>query len=307
MTDAPSSAGPHLDQVIVAPVRALGEHFKVRRALPTAKRRMVGPFIFVDHMGPTIFSAHQGLDVLPHPHIGLATVTYLWAGEIVHRDSLGHVQTIAPGAVNLMTAGRGIVHSERTSPARRAAGGLVHGLQTWLALPAAHEEMAPAFVHHAAEDIPAYQDATLSLRVVCGELEGLRSPVETLSDTLFVDLRLARGGQLTVPAQYTERAAYVVEGSVTVAGQTGTHEAGTLLVFKPGSPITLRAPQGAHVMLVGGEPLAEPRYIDWNFVSSRKERLIQAKSDWRAQRFDAVPHETTFIPLPANPEAVHYP
>jgi redox-sensitive bicupin YhaK (pirin superfamily) len=290
---------PDVEMIVLPPVRDLGDGFTVRRALPSAHQRMVGPFIFFDQMGPVTLSAGDGLDVRPHPHIGLATVTYLLEGEILHRDSLGSVQAIRPGAVNWMTAGRGIVHSERSADDVRAAGGPLFGLQTWVALPKAHEETAPAFFHHTAGDIPEAGAEGVTIRVVAGTCDGMTSPVQTFSDMLYADVSLADGARYRLTAEHIERAVYVITGAVEVEGQQGGFEAGELVIFKPGAEIVMRARGPARLMLVGGEPLAEPRNIYWNFVSSSKDRIEQAKEDWIAQRFDKVPGETEFIPLPA--------
>jgi redox-sensitive bicupin YhaK (pirin superfamily) len=290
---------PDVDMIVLPPVRDLGDGFTVRRALPSAHRRMVGPFIFFDQMGPVTLSAGDGLDVRPHPHIGLATVTYLLEGEILHRDSLGSVQAIRPGAVNWMTAGRGIVHSERSADDVRAAGGPLFGLETWVALPKAHEETAPAFFHHTAGDIPEAGAEGVTIRVVAGTCDGMTSPVQTFSDMLYADVILADGARYRLSAEHIERAVYVITGAVEVEGQQGGFAAGELVIFKPGAEIVMRARGPARLMLVGGEPLAEPRNIYWNFVSSSKDRIEQAKEDWIAQRFDKVPGETEFIPLPA--------
>jgi redox-sensitive bicupin YhaK (pirin superfamily) len=295
------------EMVILPPVRDLGDGFKVRRALPSAHRRMVGPFIFVDQMGPTAFDAGTGLDVRPHPHIGLATVTWLLEGEILHRDSLGSVQSIRPGEVNWMTAGAGIVHSERTGPEMRAAGGTLYGLQTWVALPVAHEETAPAFSHHKAHELPMLADGGVSLTLIAGRSDGLVSPVPTFSDMVYAGIDLAAGARYQVRAEHVERAIYVVSGAVTVEGQSGGFAAGELVIFRPGAEIVLRGDGPARLMLVGGEPFPEPRAIYWNFASSRPERIEQAKADWRAGRFADVPGEREFIPLPEEPQPVRYP
>ncbi len=284
-----------IERVIVPRTSDLGG-FSVHRALPSAQRRMVGPFIFLDHMGPAEFRAGQGIDVRPHPHIGLATVTYLFAGEIMHRDSLGSVAPIRPGAVNWMTAGRGIAHSERTAPGHRVAGEPLHGLQCWVALPAAEEEGAPAFVHHDAEALPLATGEGKTVRVVAGKFLGLASPVATGWDTLFADVTLAPGASLPLDAATEERAIYLVSGEVEIAGDR--FAPGRLLVFKPGDRITVRAASAARFAVVGGAAMDGPRHIWWNFVSSRRERIEQAKVDWKAGRFDAVPGETEFIPLP---------
>jgi redox-sensitive bicupin YhaK (pirin superfamily) len=287
-----------IERTILAPVRDLGDGFSVRRALPSAHRRMVGPFIFFDQMGPAAFTSGEGLDVRPHPHIGLATVTYLLEGEILHRDSLGSVQAIRPGEVNWMTAGSGIVHSERTGPEMRASGGPLFGLQTWIALPTQHEETAPGFTHYQAGAIPQGEADGVALTVVAGHHDGLRSPVQTFSDMVYADLQMAPGARYQLRAEHVERAVYVVQGSVEVTGQTGTFRQGELIVFKPGAEIVLRSEGGARLMLLGGEPFPEQRHIYWNFVSSRAERIEQAKQDWRDQRFPGVVGEHEFIPLP---------
>jgi redox-sensitive bicupin YhaK (pirin superfamily) len=237
--------------------------------------------------------------VRPHPHIGLATVTYLLDGEIFHRDSLGSEQAIRPGEVNWMTAGSGIVHSERSSDPVRAAGGPLFGLQTWVALPKAHEETTAGFFHHKADTIPQAEADGVSIRVVAGHSDGMTSPVQTFSDMLYADIVLTDGARYQLKAEHVERAAYVITGSVGVEGQTGSFEAGELVIFKPDTEIILRAKGPVRLMLVGGEPLSEPRYIYWNFVSSSQERIEQAKEDWRENRFAHVPGETEFIPLPA--------
>lgn len=302
-----SSEVSSVELVILPSVRDLGEGFLVRRALPSVHRRMVGPFVFFDQMGPTVFAAGEGLDVGPHPHIGLATVTYLLEGEILHRDSVGSVQAIKPGEVNWMTAGSGIVHSERTRAEVRAAGGSLLGLQTWIALPKSHEETKPRFAHHKAQEIPTVELDGAKLTVIAGRCDGLTSPVETYSDMFYADVALATGARYQLRAEHVERAVYVVLGQVEVIGQTDAFVAGELIVFKPGAEIVLRAGTPARLLLLGGEPLSEPRHIYWNFVSSSRERIEQAKSDWRAQRFAPVPEEHEFISLPPDPKPVHYP
>jgi redox-sensitive bicupin YhaK (pirin superfamily) len=257
---------------------------------------MVGPFIFFDHMGPAEFHAGQGIDVRPHPHIGLATVTYLFAGEIMHRDSLGSVAAIRPGEVNWMSAGRGIAHSERTAPDHRVDGEPLHGLQCWVALPAAAEEGAPAFTHHGADDLPVESHEGKTVRVVAGKFLGVSSPVVTGWDTLFADVTLAAGAGLPLDADTEERAVYLISGEVEIAGDR--FAAGQLLVFKPGDRITVTAATPARLAVVGGAAMDGPRHIWWNFVSSRKDRIEQAKADWKAGRFEIVPGETEFIPLP---------
>jgi redox-sensitive bicupin YhaK (pirin superfamily) len=255
-------------------------------------------------MGPAELRAGHGLDVRPHPHIGLSTVTYLFDGEILHRDSLGEVQPIRPGAVNWMTAGRGIVHSERTAPDVRAAGGALYGIQSWVALPLAHEETAPSFVHHDADTLPLVEDAGMRARVIAGSLFGASSPVATLSDMIYADVGLAPGARMRIDAEHVERAIYVVSGAVEVAGQDGAFGAAQLILFKPGAEIVLTATAETRLMLLGGEPFAEKRYIYWNFVSSSADRIEQAKADWRAHRFAEVPGEDEFIPLPDEPVPV---
>jgi redox-sensitive bicupin YhaK (pirin superfamily) len=288
-----------VDTIILPPVRDLGDGFSVRRALPSAHRRMVGPFIFFDQMGEAVFNSGEGLDVRPHPHIGLATVTYLLEGEILHRDSVGSVQSIRPGEVNWMTAGSGIVHSERTSDENRAKGGKLFGLQTWVALPTQYEETDAGFSHHKAHEIPTIEDAGTRLTLIAGSSDGLVSPVKTYSDMVYADIALQDGARYQLKAEHVERAIYVVAGEIEVIGQTGGFATGELVVFKPGAEIVLRARGGARLMLLGGEPLPEKRNIYWNFVSSSADRIEQAKADWQAQRFAKVPDESEFIPLPA--------
>jgi redox-sensitive bicupin YhaK (pirin superfamily) len=302
-----SSALDAVDTIILPPVRDLGDGFTVRRALPTPHRRMVGPFIFFDQMGPATFNSGEGLDVRPHPHIGLATITYLLEGEIMHRDSLGSVQPIRPGEVNWMTAGAGIVHSERTGDEPRTNGGPLFGLQTWIALPAAQEEAAASFAHHKADTIPKADADGVAMTVIVGQHDGLVSPVKTFSDMVYADIVLAPGARYQLRAEHVERAVYVVSGSVGAEGQSGAFAATELVVFKPGAEIVLTSEQGARLMLIGGEPFPEKRHIYWNFVSSRPERIEQAKDDWRAGRFPGVPGEHEFIPLPEEPKPVAYP
>jgi redox-sensitive bicupin YhaK (pirin superfamily) len=292
--DAKSSDA--IAHVIVPRSVDLGE-FQVHRALPSAQSRMVGPFIFFDHFGPAVFTSGAGMDVRPHPHIGLATVTYLFAGEIVHRDSLGTAIPIHPGAVNWMTAGRGIVHSERTAAERRHGGEPLHGLQLWVALGAKDEETAPAFGHTAAKDIPELAERDMTLRVIAGAFHGLRSPVATLWDTLFAEAQLKAGATLPLDPAYEERAVYVITGEIDIGGAAFGPE--KLLVLKPGDRVAVRATRDARVIIVGGAAMDGPRHIWWNFVSSREERIEAAKADWKAGRFPLVPGDTTeFIPLP---------
>ncbi len=271
--------------------------FEVARVLPVAERRMVGPFVFFDRMGPVTFAAGRGVDVRPHPHIGLATVTYLFDGSILHRDSLGSVQPISPGDVNWMTAGSGIVHSERTDAALRTAPQPLSGIQLWVALPARDEEMGPDFTHYAAASLPLVEGEGKSVRVMAGKLLGVTSPVATRSPLFYAAADLAAGAALPFDAAYEERALYILDGAVEIDGRN--HAAGRLLVFAPGRPLTLKATAPARLLLLGGDALDGPRHIWWNFVSSRKERIEQAKADWQSGRFAAVPGETEFIPLPA--------
>ncbi|WP_024589062.1 pirin family protein [Aliihoeflea sp. 2WW] len=270
---------------------------EVRRALPSARRRLVGPFIFFDRMGPAILRAGQALDVRPHPHIGLATVTYLFDGKIRHRDSLGTEMVIEPGDVNLMTAGRGIVHSERSPEELRGGPLSISGLQTWLALPDDKEEIAPLFENTARAELPEIDGEEATGRVVIGAFSGLKAPVRTASDTLYADIRLKPGGRIPIPADTEERAIYVLEGEVDIAGDR--FAANQLLVFREGDEIVVGSERGAHFMLFGGASLGSRRYIWWNFVSSSKERIEQAKEEWRTGRFDIVPGDAEErIPLP---------
>ena len=292
----PRSVIHAISNVIVPRSVDLGD-FAVRRALPSAGARMVGPFVFFDHMGPVQFRAGSGIDVRPHPHIGLATLTYLFDGEILHRDSLGTTVAIRPGEVNLMTAGRGIVHSERTAPELRARGSGLHGVQCWLGLPVAQEEAEPGFVHHSAGDLPMVHDTDKVVRVVAGMIHGRRSKLVTASETLFADASLEAGAALPVDPDCEERAIYVTGGEIEIAG--GSFTAGCMLVLRPGDPITVKAVSNARVIILGGAPLDGPRHLWWNFVSSRKERIEQARADWADGRFPKIPgDEIEFIPLP---------
>jgi redox-sensitive bicupin YhaK (pirin superfamily) len=298
-------AAPSAVEAVVIPrTRDLGG-FEVRRALPSARRRMVGPFVFFDQMGPAVMDAGKGVDVRPHPHIGLATVTYLFDGELLHRDSLGTVQVIRPGAVNWMTAGKGIVHSERTPPEARTGGGRLFGIQTWVALPRSQEESAPAFVHTPAEDLPDVEGDGVRVRVIAGSFHGARSPVKVFSDTLYADVALDVGARLEIPAEQEERAAYVVDGVVEESG--ASFAPGQLLVLRPEAQVVLRASTGARVLVLGGATMDGPRHIWWNFVSSSTERIEQAADDWASGRFASVPGETEFIPLPEQPRIARYP
>jgi redox-sensitive bicupin YhaK (pirin superfamily) len=269
---------------------------EVRRVLPGHPHRMVGPFIFLDHMGPVSFAAGKGIDVLPHPHIGLATVTYLFEGGIVHRDSLGSVQAIAPGDVNWMTAGRGIVHSERTAPELRKAGARAHGIQTWVALPKADELAEPAFHHHAKDTLPDVGLPRVQLRVVAGAAFGKRSPVRVHSPTLYVAAEMEAGGAFELPPEHEERGVYVVEGEVGVAGQRVPPQ--HLAVLEGPEPVEVRAATRARAMLLGGAKADGERFIWWNFVASSRELIEEGKRRWREQRFPRIPGETEFVPLP---------
>jgi redox-sensitive bicupin YhaK (pirin superfamily) len=285
-----------LEMAIQPRSRDLGDGFMVRRVLPFAKRRALGPFVFFDHMGPTSFPAGAGLNVRPHPHIGLATVTYLFEGEIMHRDSLGSVQPIRPGAINWMTAGRGIVHSERTPAELRPAGSRVHGLQLWVGLPVDQEEVAPDFTHYPAAVLPAIAGEGHTIRVMIGAAFGARSPVKTLSELFYADIELAAGARLEIPADHDERGIYIVSGALTLDGRSfAEHQ---LLVLRQGVATAVVAEQAARFVVLGGAKLEGERHIWWNLVSSSQARIEQAKADWKAGRFAPVPGESEFIPLP---------
>jgi redox-sensitive bicupin YhaK (pirin superfamily) len=287
---------PAIETVIVPRARDLGG-FEVRRALPSAHRQMVGPFIFLDQMGPAEFLLGQGIDVRPHPHIGLATVTYLFDGEIFHRDSLGTAMAIRPGALNLMTAGRGIVHSERETSEAKVRARSLFGLQAWAALPKSHEEQEPVFVHHGEGELPRLTGEGKRVRVIMGNLWGAHSPVEFPHPAFYAEAVLAPGAVLPLDADYDERAVYIASGAIDIAGDT--FEAGRLLVFRPGDRISILATAQSRLMLLGGEPMDGPRHIWWNFVSSSRDRLEAAKADWAARRFPLVPgDEEERIPLP---------
>jgi redox-sensitive bicupin YhaK (pirin superfamily) len=291
---------PDIEAIVVPRNADLGDGFMVRRVLPSAQRRAVGPFVFFDQMAAEL-RAGQGLDVRPHPHIGLATVTYLFEGEILHRDSLGTVQPIRPGEVNWMTAGRGIVHSERTPAELRTRGSRLSGLQVWVALPSAHEETEPAFAHHDASDLPTWETGGARVRLIVGHLGDARSPVRVHSELLYADVALDAGARYAIPAEPVERAVYLVDGRVRVGSEPQVHEAGRLLVFGSGRDIVLSADAAARLVLFGGEPLDVPRFLWWNFVSSSRQRIEQAQADWKAGRFPPVPGENEFIPLPERP------
>jgi redox-sensitive bicupin YhaK (pirin superfamily) len=295
-----------LETVIMPRTRDLGDGFEVRRALPSTQRRMVGPFVFFDQMGPVTLQAGRGLDVRPHPHIGLATVTYVFDGEILHRDSLGNAQPIRPGAVNWMTAGRGIVHSERTPPELRAGQLSLFGIQTWVALPKGREEMEPGFAHHGADVLPVIEGEGRRLRLIAGSLYGERSPVEVFSDMFYADATLSGTARLDLPAEHEERAAWIAKGRIEIGSEA--FDAGQMLVFRPGEAVAIKALDPARLILFGGEAM-DPRHVWWNFVSSSAARIEQAKADWKAGRFGKVPgDETEFIPLPQEPpRPVNYP
>jgi redox-sensitive bicupin YhaK (pirin superfamily) len=280
--------------------------FKVHRTLPHKERTTIGPFIFFDQMGPAHLPPGGGIDVRSHPHINLATVTYLFAGAIDHRDSLGTFQTIQPGAVNLMTAGRGISHSERSPAGARAAGPELSGIQTWLALPQAKEEIDPAFEHVAADRLPLVHGSGASARVVMGTLWGETSPVTCHSETIYADVQLAPGGAMPIDPDADERAVYLAEGEATLDALA--LQPLTLYVLRPGLAATLRSARGARVMLCGGAPLDGPRHVWWNFVSSNRDRIRQAREDWKAGRFDLPPDDREeWIPIPEVPKTVSYP
>jgi hypothetical protein len=294
---------PELELVMLARSVDLPGGLPVRRAIPQARRRMVGPFVFVDQMGPASLPADHESTVLAHPHIGLSTITYLFEGEGMHRDSLGTVQRILPGEVNWMTAGQGIVHSERM---RVGASGRMYGVQIWVALPQRLEESAPTFEHYDVSAVPLLVDGGITTRLIAGSLFGARSGVKTSSALFYAEAQLEEGAVLRLPAEYDERATFVVEGSVTLTETT--LRSGEIAFFQRGAEVLLRANEPTRLLLLGGEPLEGPRYISWNFVSSSKERLKQAASDWRHQRFTRVPGETAYIPLPEDGNApVNYP
>jgi hypothetical protein len=280
--------------------------FKVHRTLPHRERTTVGPFIFFDQMGPAQLPAGEGIDVRPHPHINLATVTYLFAGAIDHRDSLGTFARIEPGAVNLMTAGRGISHSERSPAHLRPGGPELSGIQTWLALPQAKEEIDPAFEHVGSDALPVIDGAGATARVIMGSLWGAASPVTCHSETIYADVQLAPGGAMPIDPEADERAVYLAEGEASLDGLR--LDPLTLYVLRPGTRATLRSERGAHVMLCGGAPLDGPRHVWWNFVSSNRDRIRQAREDWKAGRFALPPDDDReWIPIPEVPKTVSYP
>ncbi|BBB12864.1 pirin family protein [Sphingopyxis sp. FD7] len=280
--------------------------FEVRRTLPNKARTMVGPFIFVDQFGPAHFDIGRGMDVRPHPHINLATVTYLFEGAIDHRDSLGTYATIRPGACNLMTAGRGIVHSERTPSAERATGSAISGMQTWLALPDGKEEVDPAFEHVAKDELPLVEDNGVSARIIMGSLWGATSPITQHSATIYADILMNAGATIPIDAEADERAVLVALGDASLDGEALDRH--SLYILKPGQPMLLRATSDARVMLLGGEAFATPRHVWWNFVSSSRDRINQAKHDWKEGRFPLVPGDSEeYIPIPEVPMTVSYP
>jgi len=283
-----------IDLVLKPGVKDLGS-FSVRRALPSAQQRKVGPWIFFDHAGPAHFAAGEGIDVRPHPHINLATVTYMFEGQLLHRDSIGSVQILQPGDINLMVAGKGIVHSERTPPETRKSAHSLHALQLWLALPEADEESDPAFYHYPAEELPTTEIGGVSLRVMMGSAYGLSSPVKTFAETLYVEANLKAGQRLTLP-MCEERAIYLAKGEVSSNGSVV--EEFTMAILSQEGEFTVEATSDARLAFIGGEKLSE-RFIDWNFVSSNKERIKQAREDWKAGRFGKVSEDDEeFIPLP---------
>jgi hypothetical protein len=293
-----SGATPAIETIIAGRQRDIGG-FSVARLLPAAARRRVGPFVFFDHMGPAELAPGQGIDVRPHPHINLATVTYLFEGEIVHRDSVGSLQPIRVGAINWMTAGRGIVHSERTGPELRKAGSRVHGLQLWVGLPKAHEEVEPEFSHYPADSLPEVEEGGVRVRVLAGKAYGAESPVRTLSPLFYVEARIPAGQELPVTTEHEERAAYIVEGSVRCGAELV--QASHMAVFAQRSAPVLRAETDARLVLVGGAPLDGERFLWWNFVASSRERIEQAKRDWKERRFGRIPgDDVEFIPLPES-------
>jgi redox-sensitive bicupin YhaK (pirin superfamily) len=284
-----------IEHLLKPHVRDLGD-FAVRRLLPAAATQTVGPFIFFDHMGPVAMPPGQGMDVRPHPHIGLATVTFLFDGEIMHRDSLGSEQVIRPGDVNWMTAGNGIVHSERSPEPARQAGARLHGIQTWVALPKAHEQDAPSFFHHPAATLPKIEQPGVRMVVIAGDAFGKTSPVKVYSRTLYVAIELDAGASVEIPAEHAQRGIYPVDGSVALDGEPLAPE--HLAVLTPGETVTLSASAPSRVMLLGGEATDDHRFIYWNFVASSKEAIEAAAQRWEDDKFPRVPGETERIPLP---------
>ena len=292
-------------EIITPSTHDLGA-FEVRRTLPNKARTMVGPFIFVDQFGPAHFDIGKGMDVRPHPHINLATVTYLFDGAIEHRDSLGTLATIRPGACNLMTAGRGIVHSERTPAAERATGSPISGMQTWLALPDGKEEIDPAFEYVAKDDLPLVEDGGVSARIIMGRLWGATSPITQHAATIYADILMNAGASIPIEADADERAVLVALGDASLDGERLDRY--SLYILRPGQAMTLRADSDARVMLLGGEAFTTPRHVWWNFVSSSRDRINEAKHDWKEGKFLLVPGDSEeFIPIPEVPKTVSYP
>lgn len=289
---------PSVKAILKPSLRDIGS-LTVRRVLPALAARLVGPFIFFDHMGPASYAPGTGVDVRPHPHIGLATVTYLFEGAMLHRDSLGSVQKITPGDVNWMTAGRGIVHSERTPDEERQRGQVMHGIQTWVALPLAHEDAEPSFEHHAAATLPQVERNGVTLTVIAGSAFGAQAPTVTFSPTLYVAASFAPGGALALAPEHEERGVYLVDGDLAIDGEPLA--AAHMAVLTPGETVTLSSRAGATVMLLGGARLDGERFIEWNFVASSREKIARAKEAWTAQTMGHVPGETEWIPLPERP------
>ena len=285
-----------ITQTLQAHTKDLGDGFEVRRLLPAAARRTVGPFIFFDHMGPVRFSPGQAVDVRPHPHIGLATVTYLFEGALMHRDSLGFVQRISPGDVNWMTAGNGIVHSERSPDDERDSTRSLHGIQVWIALPQADEQTEPAFTHHPKNTLPLVELPDGKLRLIAGSGWGLRAPAQTFSPMFYAAIEANAATRFNLPAEHAERAIYVVDGEVSVGGSTVAPR--TVAIFEAGTDIKVSSSGAARIMAFGGAPLDGERHISWNFVASSRELIDEARTRWREQRFAQVPGESDFIPLP---------
>jgi redox-sensitive bicupin YhaK (pirin superfamily) len=284
-----------VETVVIPQSKDIGG-FGVRRALPSAKRRMVGPFVFLDEMGPADFAPGAGMDVRPHPHIGLATLTYLLDGALFHRDSLGHAQEITPGAVNLMIAGRGIVHSERSPPEFRAAGGRMRGLQLWMGLPQKFEETDPGFEHHPRDVLPTLEGEGFRLRLAIGTLHGLSAPPTTFSTCFFADIAIDQGAAYEFGDNHEERALYVISGEIEIEG--ALFPAGELVVIRPGVPVAVRARTASRFAALGGDALDGPRFLWWNFVSSRRERIFAARAAWEAGHFKSIEGDPEFIPAP---------
>ena len=285
-----------IELTIIPREKSLGG-FSVSRVLPSLERRMVGPFIFLDHMGPADFAPHDGIDVRPHPHIGLATVTYLFEGEILHRDTIGSEQIIKPSAVNWMVAGKGIAHSERTVEPERSRMHRAHGMQSWIALPKEYEECEPEFSHHAAEHLPDFTLGGANIRLIAGSAYGYESPVRAYSPMFYAAVTMQQGNKIELTNQYRERALYMIDGDLQIGSARVNKK--SMLVFEAGERIFVEAQSASTFMILGGDPLSEQRYIDWNFVSSSKDRIVQAREDWQNQRFGKIPgDDKEFIPLP---------